>query len=341
MVYLFQITVMKENQHQIEINSSCGQDIHNTNADKAAELAVSLLGPIRFTSSTIGYCECPGTKHHTTPNGPCDCIVYLDNVPTISCFHTNCEPLVKATNVKLREAFATGEVNGKAGCERLTSEQRQYLAKRQKEENVRKRAFNAKGRILTDNVWPYETIIADSPTPVPNECSDHWRSLLNLFEPGDVIWIGDKYDSGKPEHVAHFKTKGEWLQLEHAPAPYICPSTFKSGSHSRGNNQVDARRFLVVESDTLNKDQVGSIFRWLQKRVGLSLKAIVDTAGKSLHGWFTFPSSKVLADLELTLPVLECDPKLFTASQPVRLPGALREGKHQRLIYLSGEEEAA
>ncbi len=70
----------------------------------------------------------------------------------------------------------------------------------------------------------------------------------------------------------------------------------------------------------------------------MKLRCIVDTAGKSLHGWFDFPPEEELSDLRLILPELECDPKMFTSTQPCRLPSALRDGRHQRLIYLDKEE---
>lgn len=38
--------------------------------------------------------------------------------------------------------------------------------------------------------------------------------------------------------------------------------------------------------------------------------------------------------LKAGLEVFGCDPKVFTYSQPVRVPGAWREGKLQRLIWL-------
>ena len=80
------------------------------------------------------------------------------------------------------------------------------------------------------------------------------------------------------------------------------------------------------------------MFKWLTDKCGLNLVAVVDTAGKSLHGWFIYPKeAHVVEELKLVLPALQCDPKLFTASQPVRLPGALRDGKFQRLVYLSKE----
>jgi hypothetical protein len=37
------------------------------------------------------------------------------------------------------------------------------------------------------------------------------------------------------------------------------------------------------------------------------------------------------------LPELGCDAKMFNASQPCRLPGALRDGNFQKLIYLNNQ----
>jgi hypothetical protein len=75
----------------------------------------------------------------------------------------------------------------------------------------------------------------------------------------------------------------------------------------------------------------------MKEQVGMNLRAVVDTAGKSLHAWFDYPPASIVEDLKIALPELGCDPKLFTASQPVRLPGALRDGKYQKLIYLGKE----
>jgi len=153
--------------------------------------------------------------------------------------------------------------------------------------------------------------------------------------PGSVL-ITDMDKPPKPEHAAHFKTTKDWLNKSVAPAPFICPAAFKNTSFARSNDNIVARRFLVVESDTLTRDQVGAVFRWLTE-CDLKLVAIVDTAGKSLHGWFEFEEDLV-DDLKLVLTAFQCDPKLFTASQPVRLPGALRDGvagKYQKLVYLS------
>ena len=79
------------------------------------------------------------------------------------------------------------------------------------------------------------------------------------------------------------------------------------------------------------------MFKWLKNLVQLKLCAIVDTAGKSLHAWFEYPTEDTVNELRIVLPELGCDPKLFTPSQPVRLPGAERDGKMQRLVYLDKE----
>ena len=82
------------------------------------------------------------------------------------------------------------------------------------------------------------------------------------------------------------------------------------------------------------RDEIGAVFAWLNLRLRFNLHCIIDTAGKSLHGWFDAPQSGVLGSrLKVVLTVFGCDPKLFTFSQPVRVPGALRNGKLQRLVW--------
>jgi hypothetical protein len=165
----------------------------------------------------------------------------------------------------------------------------------------------------------------------------HWGLLLNLFEDDDVVWIGNIYESGQPHHARHFRTKRQWLDGRFVSGQFTCPSTFKADSYSRSNENVAMRRFLVVESDTLSKDDIGGVFRWMDKKAGQKLRAIVDTAGKSLHGWFDYPDTDTLETLKVMLPELGCDAKMFNASQPCRLPGALRDGNFQKLIYLNNQ----
>jgi hypothetical protein len=180
-------------------------------------------------------------------------------------------------------------------------------------------------------------MLTDSPVNVLENQTEHWKLLLGMFETDDVVWIGERESSGKPENAANFRTVTDWLKCEWTPGTFVCPATFKNTSFSRSNENVVERRFVVVESDELTRDEVGAVFCYLVAS-GMRLKAVVDTAGKSLHGWFVYPGDEVMSELRLLLAALKCDPKMLTASQPARLPGAMRGEKRQRLMFLANDE---
>lgn len=299
-----------------------------------SKIAEEILGPIEWVSTTNGYCECPGKRLHTQNNSRSDCMIFLDRVPTVFCLHNSCKKTVDAKNRELRLAIRNSSVNPE-DKRRFTAEEKALLKESRRKRFIQLRARSARSKLLIDHRWTYEQMFRESPVVLQNNERDHWRLLLEKFEDGDVIWIGNKLDSGHDHNFVNFLTKEEWLACTNVTQQFICPATFQPGSISRTNDNIVCRRFLVVESDELTKDQVGAIFQWLKGSVGLSLEAIVDTAGKSLHGWFRFPDDETLAELKLILPELGCDSKLFTPSQPVRLPGAIRNGKYQKLIYLS------
>jgi hypothetical protein len=302
----------------------------------ATEIATNVLGEIDWITPTEGYCDCPGRNSHSNRSGRRDCAIYLDRIPTLHCVHESCGQAVAAANKKLRNAILNGNP---AEPRRMTAEDKAAKKQREKSERIRLRAAKILPEILSKFRWPYQQIIANSPVKLTQNEPEHWKLLLQKYEASDVVWIGDKFDSGKPEHASHFKTAADWLTESSAPGPLICPAIFKNTSFARSNDNIIARRFLVVESDTLTRDAVGAVFRWLHECCELNLVAIVDTGGKSLHAWFEIEEDLLDAQ-KLVLPALQCDPKLFTPSQPVRLPGALRDGvagKYQKLIYLSKE----
>jgi hypothetical protein len=184
--------------------------------------------------------------------------------------------------------------------------------------------------------WPFAQILEDSPLLVSErDAEDQFRTWLKLWPAHCHVWIGDVYSSGKPEHRTHFRTISDWYQIGPVMGNYTCGSSFKPGSFRRSNENLNGQRFLVVESDSLTKDQVGAVFAYLQRRLHYRLHCIIDTGGKSLHGWFDAPRNKIMENrLKAGLVAFGCDPKVFTYSQPVRVPGAWREGKLQRLIWL-------
>ncbi len=304
--------------------------------------AESILGNIQWIYEDQGFARCPGANLHTGASGPRDCKVYLNPFPTVTCFHQSCRPQIEDVNRRLRSG-ASGTVDLKrSGSRRLTPEEKARIREHNRREGIRQRAAQAKDQVLIKWRWPVADIESGTVLRVPCEASDQSRAILGLFQPSDIVWIGDIHSSGRPEHAAHFRTAAEWMEFGSLPGPFVCPSTFQPGTCSRSNDHVAQRRFLVVESDTLAKDQVGAVFRWLREAVKLPLRAVVDTGSKSLHGWFDFPSEVVLAELKLILPELGCDPKLFTASQPVRMAGMIRpeKGTLQRLLFLDRKEVA-
>jgi len=184
--------------------------------------------------------------------------------------------------------------------------------------------------------WPFAQIVADSPLHVcERDAEDQFRTWLKMWPAHCHVWIGDVFSSGKPEHRTHFRPVADWYQIGPVMGNYTCGSAFKPGSYSRSNANCDGTRFLVVESDTLAKDEIGAVFAFMNLLLHFSLHAVIDTAGKSLHGWFDAPPNKVFENrLKAGLQAFGCDPKVFTYSQPVRVPGAWRDGKLQRLIWL-------
>lgn len=337
-------------------------------------IAERLLGPVEWETVVSGFCRCPGAECHTHPTKPKDCRVSVDGAPTIHCFHVSCQAPVAEANRRLRRelgagnwelalpggrvlrpgdslladgsvaprpgahsgvagggASATSQGGGvSAGAARTDPAESVVLA------NVRLLAERFRPQLLERFRWPFAQILADSPLLVAERDADEqFRTWLRLWPSHCHVWIGDVYSSGRPEHRTHFRPVSDWFQIGPVMGNFTCGSAFKAGSYQRCNANLAGERFLVIESDTLSRDEVGAIFRYLAWRLNYRLHCIVDTAGKSLHAWFDAPANPVAeARLKAGLVVLGCDGKVFTYSQPVRLPGAFRDGRLQRIVWL-------
>jgi hypothetical protein len=326
-------------------------------------IATRLLGAIDWQSEVSGLCCCPGEAMHTTRTSAKDCRVNIDGAPTIFCFHASCAGVVAEANRRLRRELGAshweitlpggsvlrgGDVLQGDGTivprETLAADRRggdtaPYHNEKMVLENVRIIAERSREQMLTRFHWPVANILNDSPLQVyERDPEDQFRTWLKLWPAHCHVWIGDVFSSGKPEHRTHFRPVAEWYQIGPALGNFTCGSSFKPGSFQRSNENLNGHRFLVVESDTLAKDEVGAVFAYLRRRLRYRLHCIIDTAGKSLHGWFDAPRNAVLeARLKAGLVAFGCDPKVFTYSQPVRVPGAWRDGKLQRLVWLRGD----
>jgi hypothetical protein len=294
--------------------------------------AEDLFADVLWKDETTGFITCPGVDSHTGKQGPKDCWIKIDGVPTVHCVHQSCEEEIEKANRALRGAIGTSTQLVS------TAEQKKAAAaakaKKAHEESIKVRAKKSLPAILQTYAWPYQQIVADGENATqPEDRHAMFQAFLGLFENEDVVWIGEVDETGQPHHSVNFKNKAEWLAGEIPAGPFTCPSCFAPGSYSRCKDNVGVQRYLVVESDSMTKNDVGAIFRWLDQAVELPLRAVVDTAGKSLHGWFEYPPSDVMTELKIMLPAMGCDQKMFGASQPCRLPGGLRVDRIQKLIY--------
>jgi len=322
------------------------------------QVALRLLGAIDWQTEVSGFCRCPGESLHTSGNGRKDCRVNVDGAPTIFCFHASCAAAVAEANRRLRRELGawawelrlpdgrmlrSGDVlqaNGVVLPREVVKAQARAAGRDGGEqlllETLRTAAERFRLELFDFFLWPMAAILEDSPLLVAErDAEDQFRTWLRLWPACSTVWIGDVYSSGKPEHRTHFRAVADWYQIGPVMGNFTCGSSFRPGCHSRSNENLNGHRFLVVESDTLARDEVGAIFAYLNRRLHFTLHAIIDTAGKSLHGWFDAPRSKLLEErLKATLVAFGCDPKVFTYSQPVRVPGAFRDGRLQRLIWL-------
>ena len=322
------------------------------------QVAAGIVGAVDWQTEVSGFCRCPGESLHTHPTGKKDCRVNVDGAPTIFCFHSSCAPAVAVANRKLRCAIGqspwelklpggmilrNGDVLQTGGTV-LPHEAVQARAKSEGREageqlvleTLKALAERFKPELFEKFHWPFAQIVTDSPLLVSErDAEDQFRTWLRLWPAHCHVWIGDVFSSGKPEHKTHFRPVADWYQIGPVMGNFTCGSSFKPGSFQRSNANCNGTRFLVIESDTLAKDEVGAIFAYLNLRLHFNLHAVIDTAGKSLHGWFDAPRDKrIEARLKAVLSVFGCDPKLFTYSQPVRVPGAYRDGRLQRIVWL-------
>ena len=319
------------------------------------QIAAGIVGVVDWQTEVSGFCRCPGESLHTHPTGKKDCRVSVDGAPTIYCFHASCEAAVAAVNLRLRRELGScvwelglpggrvlrsGDILQSDGSVKMRDKTDGTnvtdTGERLLLETLRANAERFKPELFEFFRWPFAQIIADSPLLVSErDAEDQFRTWLRLWPAHCHVWIGDVYSSGKPEHRTHFRPVSEWYQIGPVMGNFTCGSAFKPGSFQRSNANCDGTRFMVIESDSLPKDEVGAIFAYLNQRLHFNLHAIIDTAGKSLHGWFDAPRDRQIElRLKAVLTVFGCDPKLFTYSQPVRVPGAYRDGRLQKIVWL-------
>ena len=108
---------VNENAEEIEPLPEPHKPDHVSNVEvnlsERQRVASELLGSIDWQSETEGLCLCPNQAAHTTGNEKRDCKVWLEEAPSIYCFHNSCQGIVDAVNRDLRSRIAKAEAPAK------------------------------------------------------------------------------------------------------------------------------------------------------------------------------------------------------------------------------------
>lgn len=176
--------------------------------------------------------------------------------------------------------------------------------------------------------------------------------LKACFEPDEVVCICndiicDEEGKGRPASKGTFLKRDEWIEKHFTPPI----SSMWNGPDSRGayvrvnpcldetgsDSGVSAFRHVLVEMDEKTKDEQWTIL----KESKLPLSVVIDSGGKSLHGWVRVEAANKEEWNERRdvvyrhLEALGIDPKNKNASRFSRLAGVMRDGKEQRLVAIN------
>jgi hypothetical protein len=185
-------------------------------------------------------------------------------------------------------------------------------------------------------------------------------SLYDLWEASPVKWdafephseeVIDDLFSGNPwlccgKSAREFETRrrDNWRGMLSTLAFIVpSPAISRTGLTQEGYTsehclaQFPVRKYAVVEFDEEgDKDVQASILLWLARQWPLRL--VVDSGGKSLHGWFDSEGTDEdhLKSYFNDLVRLGADPRTYTRSQFVRLPDGRRDNsKRQSILYFN------
>jgi len=153
------------------------------------------------------------------------------------------------------------------------------------------------------------------------------EAIAALWKPDDLVC------AGIDNRTAQTVTRQELLSTcDPAQLQFVVPSpmsarrgeTRDGHASSRCLANSGPRRHLVVESDALTKPDQAKVLAHIAKVVPMVM--VVDSGGKSLHGWFDVRELQELAQAVVFAWAcrLGADPHTWTRCQWVRMPGGTR-----------------
>lgn len=219
------------------------------------------------------------------------------------------------------------------------------------------RAFGFKPRFDAPKKWPepnaeqIEAVAASGlgvvdlweRSPIRFEDDEpHTAEILPRLFPGDpLICAGSKTQFFTMPLSKFIQAADNFEQLIPSPMSKQWGKTQAGHLSQRSLDATGPRRFLIVEGDKLNgepipKDTQAAVLLHLAKLAPLAL--VVDSGGKSLHGWFTTAGfSEGQSDSFFRKAcTLGADPALWSRAQLVRMPGGLRDNtRRQQILFFN------
>jgi hypothetical protein len=186
--------------------------------------------------------------------------------------------------------------------------------------------------------------------------ADTWRAaseagatVASLYLPGEVVSVvtSAKRNGERLNPDGHGYTIAAEMLARPAEAirnpsleagSWMRPNPVKPGSVGSRDEDTAAWRFVVVESDALDRLTQLALL-WRLKSEGLPIAALVDSGSKSFHAWVKVDAANAEAYAQtagrlLALP-LALDKACRNSSRLSRFPGARRGSSVQALLYLA------
>ena len=287
-------------------------------------LCESLLGPLCWNkegTSALGVC--PGIELHTTPDGPRDCIVYIDGpVISLNCFHFSCQEEIEKITAELRDRDPLTleekllQVPSPSGArEKLPKQNRKLI------ETIISRAGGAFARFLKA---PGTRDIPDPEAIIDQLYPDNPWLCIARISPRDA-------GTTRRENFRGSERTWEWI----VPNPMTAPRIWNQRGYwsYRCAEICGPRKYRVLDFDSGSYDEQIALIRYLAtKEVPRAWPfMIVESGNRSLHAWYTFLDSDFFA----RAVALGADRKTGDIAHLFRFPGGRRtnNGNEQKIIY--------
>ena len=215
-------------------------------------------------------------------------------------------------------------------------------AARQSHDKPRGYLLNA--RLEVDRTIDLKRVVFRKPQPGVTE-HEVIRFLRATFDDSETVCICCDTDdeTGRPTSSGSYLPAGEWIRRfqadpnHYALQPerngvFVRINPYKPQTYSGSDADVTAYRHVLVEMDNVPKEEQESLLR----SSGLPISALIDSGGKSIHGWVRVDAKDAKEWQQrrdaVFAAIPQADAKNKNPGRYSRLPGAHRGSTRQRLI---------